>query len=97
MEEQLKQYIDNLYSSEAGSHDKPGNRCMCNPLAGLLSEEPWGLYGPNVTEEDIGIREFIIKLLYVAQESGSASAMDYTIRQLAQETSIYNFQKEEEE
>ena len=70
MEEQLKQYIDNLYSSEAGSHDKPGNRCSCNPL---------------------------IKLLYVAKESGSASAMDYTIRQLAQETSIYNFQKEEEE
>ena len=96
MEEQLQRYIDNLYSSQAGSHNKPGNRCKCNPLAGILSEETWGLYGPNVTEEDIEYREFIVKLLYVAQETGSASAMDYTIRQLAQETSVYNFQEEEE-
>lgn len=38
---------DKLYDEEAGGHGSPGNRCRCNPLAGVLTNTPWGVYGLN--------------------------------------------------
>jgi len=93
----LKEYIDNLYSSEAGSHSIPGSRCCGNRTAGILSEEPWGLYHPDVSESDKEIREQIVNLLYVFREAGAEVSLDYMVTQLAQATSIYSYHKEEEE
>ena len=98
----LKEFKDNLYSGETGSHDKPGNRCRCNPLAGILSEEPWGLYHPDVSESDKEIRKQIVNILYVFSEAGEEVSLDeralpYMVKELAKATSIYNYHKEEEE
>ena len=93
----FEEYKENMYSAQAGSHGIPGNRCCGNSLAGILSYAEWGLFGPNATEEDKEIAANIVKLLEVLETVGMEAGIDYAINQMAYQTSVYHYVKEEEE
>ena len=84
----------NMYSNTAGSHGTSGSRCKCNPMAGILSDETWGLNHPDIDNEDKHIRTIMETVISrVDEEPITVDVYNNTsgaLYQMARGTSIYN-------
>ena len=82
-------WIKQMKSPKAGGHGVPGSRCRCTPLAGILTDQPWGIYGSKFNIKDEREQELIdlIKMCIDEAESKPEYSTIYhnTAKQIVKE------------